>query len=548
MQNVEIRQLDLSSKYKANLIKAQYTTAAEVLLTPPNILRQRTTLSPADVNQLISQLSQAVLAREEASCRSIAELMEGKDSPHGGKISFGDAGLDQLFEGGVRVGSLTEIAGQSASGKTHLCLQLALNVQLPISQGGLSGGALFISSEGTLSTTRLLSLAAHMPLHPSSSLQTNGNSTPMNHDFDQTVWDYLDNVHPEKAPDVDTLEAVVSYHAPTAIERINSLAEANTVDPNLASLTTSSGENEPIASQFLSDNRTVPPRPPLPIRLVILDSIAAPLRAAHETGSSGFVNRAKELISIGDKLKRIAHVYNCAVVVINQVQDVFERTGPLPPHLLETNPPPPESSDTSPSRSTTPTASFISMPPPPPPPPLPPPSRPSSYFPSPSLSRTSSTSTSSSSYSQYSNGSLPPPHVQYSLPSLLYTRFQSPFSTGACIPPPSPYSPRVSAALGTTWTNLINTRVLCLISRRGGEPKRELNVVFGPEARRGKVEYELREEGARSVGEVELRGEAWMAEPDEEMREDEGEEEGEDSLWNQDWERAAIALEQGGEG
>ena len=76
-----------------------------------------------------------------------------------------------------------------------------------------------------------------------------------------------------------------------------------------------------------------------------------------------------------------------------------------------------------------------------------------------------------------------------------------------------------------------------------------MNVVFGPEARRGKVEYELREEGVRSVGEVELRGEAWMAEVYEEMREDEGEgEEGEDGLWNQDWERAAIVLEQGGEG
>ena len=435
----------------------------------------------------------------------------------------------------------------SASGKTHLCLQLALNVQLPISQGGLSGGALFISSEGTLSTTRLLSLASHMPLHPSSSLQANGDSTTQNNGSDHSVWDYLDNVHPEKAPDVDTLEAVVSYHAPSAIERINSLAEANTVDPNLMSLTTNSGETEPNASQFLSDNRTVPPRPPLPIRLVILDSIAAPLRAAHETGSSGFVNRSKELISIGDKLKRIAHVYNCAVVVINQVQDVFERTGPLPPHLLEATPSRPEPSETSPSGSTTPTASFLTMPPPPPP--LPPPSRPSSYFPSPSLSRTSSTSTSSSSYSQFSNGPLPPPHVQYSLPSLLYTRFQSPFSTGACISPPSPYSPKVSAALGTTWTNLINTRVLCLISRRGGEPRRELNVVFGPEARRGKVEYELREEGVRSVGEVELRGEAWMAEVDHGMRQDEGEgEEEEDGLWNQDWERAAIVLEQGGEG
>ena len=80
-------------------------------------MRQRTTLSPADVNQLISQLSQAVLAREEASCQSLGDLMgrdEGtREGKRGGKISFGDAGLDQLFDGGVRVGNLTEIAGQS---------------------------------------------------------------------------------------------------------------------------------------------------------------------------------------------------------------------------------------------------------------------------------------------------------------------------------------------------------------------------------------------------------------------------------------------------
>ncbi|GAA5951572.1 hypothetical protein JCM3765_005974 [Sporobolomyces pararoseus] len=497
MQNVEIRQLDLSPRYTAHLLRAQYTTAAEVLLTPLYQLAHKTGLSQLDAEQLVFDISQAVLAREEAKSSSIAQLAgtEEKRSFTGGRISFGDSEIDLLFDGGVRVGSLTEIAGQSASGKTHLSLQLALNVQLPVSQGGLSGGALFISSEGTLSSGRLLQMASHMP-------------TPTFESEDRTAWDYLDNIHTEKAPDVDTLDSVVSYHVPAAIERVNDLADSSKIDPELASLT-GFGGNEPAASQYLADNRNTPPRPPLPIRLVVLDSIAAPVRATHENASSGFVERSKELVSIGEKLKRIAHIYHCAVVVINQVQDVFERTGPLPPHLTET----PSSrlhSPTSPapfnfnSQIATNSANQVATL-------LPPASR---FLATPaSLSRTSSTS---SSYSRYSSSSLtdplPPPHVQYSVPILLYTRFQSAHSTGASIIPPHPHSSKVSAALGTTWTNLINSRVLCLISRRGerGLVKREMNVVFGPDMKRGKVEYELREEGVRSLGPVEWRQEVWV--------------------------------------
>ncbi|GAA5872207.1 hypothetical protein JCM16303_001015 [Sporobolomyces ruberrimus] len=546
MQNVEIRQLDLSPRYRAHLLKAQYTTVAEVLLTPLHQLRQRTNLSHSDVDQLVADLSQAVLSSEGPKCSSVAQLvgLESERTLRGGKISFGDPEIDLLFDGGVRVGSLTEIAGQSASGKTHLCLQLALQVQLPVSQGGLSGGALFISSEGTLSSHRLLSLATHMP----TDFAEPGHPTQA-----RNVWDYLDNVHTEKSPDVDTLEAVVSYVAPAAIERINARAASNAVDPDLVSLMGQG--DELVASQYLADNRNTPPRPPLPIRLVILDSIAAPVRATHENVSSGFVERSKELTSIGDKLKRIAHVYHCAIVVVNQVADVFERTGPLPSHLTETPPAQLDSPDRNSFQPRTPiamtpmsqlpTSSSTIMPPP------------SRFFATPSnLSRTSSTSSSYSRYSHSNTDPLPPPHVQLSLPSLLYTRFQSPHSTGASVIPPSPYSTKVAAALSTPWTNLINTRILCMISRRGGMGgvKREMNVVFGPDVKRGKLEYELWEDGVRSLGEVEWREELWVQDQKDEEGESmevdqeadgavggEGEEE---MLWSQEWEQAASTLEQ----
>ncbi|GAA5919870.1 hypothetical protein JCM1841_002083 [Sporobolomyces salmonicolor] len=558
MQNVELRELSsLTSKYRAHLIKAQYLTAAEVLLTPAQVLAQRTKLSQFEVNHLLRELSDAVLQQDKTRDQTVAELVERQEELGGGRITLGDPGLDELFGGGVRVGQLTEIAGQSASGKTHLCLQLSLMVQLPPSQGGLSGGALFISSEGTLPSTRLLSLASHLtsslPLPPPPAGVADPLSSPSQLSPPRSKWDFLDNVYTEKAPDVETLDAVLSYHAPAAIERINGFAVSHTVDPHLVSL--SAGDEMP-ASQFLASHRSAPPRPPLPIRLVILDSIAAPLRPAHEAASAGFYERSKDLAATGDRLKRLAHVYDCAVVVVNQVQDVFERAGSLPLHLISSSPaerPPSPLREHAQSQqpSHMPSPSPLSMPPPAP--------RSRSHPQSPTtLSRFSSTSTTSASSSGLGQP-LPPPHIQYSFPSLLYNRFQSPHSSGASVS-----HGRVAAALGPTWTNIVNTRLLTLLSpggeRGAGRTRREAVVVFGPGTARARVQYELREDGVRSVGEVRYRpssssGPAPRADEEGELddgrmdvemgRRPLGAEEGDDEMrmWSEDWEKVATQLD-----
>ena len=48
--------------------------------------------------------------------------------------------MDTLLSGGLVVPGINEIAGNSGAGKTQLCLQLCLNVQLPAELGGLNGG------------------------------------------------------------------------------------------------------------------------------------------------------------------------------------------------------------------------------------------------------------------------------------------------------------------------------------------------------------------------------------------------------------------------
>jgi DNA-repair protein XRCC3 len=60
------------------------------------------------------------------------------------RLSVGCSKLDGFLRGGISVLGITEIAGESSSGKTQLCLQMALTVQYPVIYGGLSGGGCFL--------------------------------------------------------------------------------------------------------------------------------------------------------------------------------------------------------------------------------------------------------------------------------------------------------------------------------------------------------------------------------------------------------------------
>jgi len=71
--------------------------------------------------------------------------------------------LDGLLQGGVPVGSITELVGESTVGKTQLCLQLLLTAQLPPERGGLGGRSLYIHTEGPAPLVRLADLAISVP-------------------------------------------------------------------------------------------------------------------------------------------------------------------------------------------------------------------------------------------------------------------------------------------------------------------------------------------------------------------------------------------------
>lgn len=56
---------------------------------------------------------------------------------------------DYICIGGILTKGITEIVGESATGKTQLCLQLCITVQMPLEQGGLDGGMWVRSGRST---------------------------------------------------------------------------------------------------------------------------------------------------------------------------------------------------------------------------------------------------------------------------------------------------------------------------------------------------------------------------------------------------------------
>lgn len=73
-------------------------------------------------------------------------------------ITFGCPALDRITRNGLPVRGITEIVGESGCGKSQLCMQLALNVQLPLCDGGLEKGAVYICTEDVFPSKRLVQL------------------------------------------------------------------------------------------------------------------------------------------------------------------------------------------------------------------------------------------------------------------------------------------------------------------------------------------------------------------------------------------------------
>ena len=82
------------------------------------------------------------------------------------RLTTGSQALDKVVDGGLETQTITEFYGEYGSGKSQMCHQLCVNVQLPPERGGLNGGALYVDTENTFRPERIIELAKGAEMDP----------------------------------------------------------------------------------------------------------------------------------------------------------------------------------------------------------------------------------------------------------------------------------------------------------------------------------------------------------------------------------------------
>ncbi len=200
------------------------------------------------------------------------------------KLSLGASGLDaalrycslpDIGSGGIRTRIITEISGESGTGKTQFCMQLMLHTLLPPKVGGLGGAAYYISTHKSLSETR----------------------------FDEIKSAYLSKYSDCLSPE-QVEKNIITAHL-TDKDKDELKIYLNDLQKKL--------ENKE------------------PFKLLIIDTITAVCYSFVTEGNKvDRLERAAFLLNLVNTIKKLAHQYNLAVVVVNNTVGDIEKTGAVP--------------------------------------------------------------------------------------------------------------------------------------------------------------------------------------------------------------------------
>lgn len=173
--------------------------------------------------------------------------------------------LDCLLGGGFAVGGVTELIATPGGGKTQLCLQACVSVCLPVSLGSLDGSAVYVDTEAGFNMSRLTQVAEAAVSH----CQHSSDAPTL------SAADILRRIRVIQCVDLEELLLV-----PLAL------------------------------TQLLRDQGDDPP-----VRLIVLDSIAAPFRGY----CADYAQRAMQLQWLAGELWRLARHRAAAVVITNHM-------------------------------------------------------------------------------------------------------------------------------------------------------------------------------------------------------------------------------------
>ncbi|KAM9855355.1 DNA repair protein RAD51 homolog 3 [Aulostomus maculatus] len=263
-----VSSLSLGPSMKMKLVSAGFQSTADLLHLKPLQLGREAGLSQQEALEVL----QAVRREERGDAGGTASLtaldLLHKEEELRSIVTFSSQ-LDAALGGGLPVGKTTEICGAPGVGKTQLCLQLAVDVQVPVCFGGLGGQVVYVDTEGSFLVQRVVDIAAAAVRHCSL---------------------LAEDTEQQAAMTTFTMETILSnMFLVRCHDYVELLAEIH------------------LLPDFLSQHPKV--------RLLVIDSVAFPFRQPFEDLSQ----RTRLLNGLAQQLIAMATRHDVAVVMTNQM-------------------------------------------------------------------------------------------------------------------------------------------------------------------------------------------------------------------------------------
>ncbi|GFQ69672.1 DNA repair protein XRCC3 homolog [Trichonephila clavata] len=200
--------------------------------------------------------SALALAKLTKKNTNVFHVLSDEKLPSRQKLTFNllknSSGNDSIY-----TGTITEICGESGSGKTQLCMYLSICVQKPIDAGGLNSKVIYIHSEGDFPIKRFLQMV---------------NAFKINNPKLQNMK-FSDNLILKKVFNVNQLIYVLQKGLPDLLKEPNSP------------------------------------------KVLIIDSVAALLRSEYDSWNE----RLSLLHQLANEIWKLANIFGMAVFCVNQV-------------------------------------------------------------------------------------------------------------------------------------------------------------------------------------------------------------------------------------
>ncbi len=157
-EGLELEDLEgIGSATAEKLRRAGINTVKQLACIPARELEEISELAEGKAGEAVRSARDAVFPKVMTAREYLEKRKEIRF------LTTGSKNLDNLLYGGLEPG-ITELIGAYGTGKTQVCLQLCLTVQLTRNRGGLDGAAFYIDTEDTFKPERLYPMAKALGL------------------------------------------------------------------------------------------------------------------------------------------------------------------------------------------------------------------------------------------------------------------------------------------------------------------------------------------------------------------------------------------------